>query len=75
MRDIFTILVVGCIGANAAVNYYDLLGRRGSEMNSPMVYKDIDYTKLKKKRTAEGKYASWCSCFAEDWHAKQCFCN
>jgi len=48
MRDIFTILVVGCIGANAAVNHYDLLGRRGSEMNSPMVYKDIDYTKLKK---------------------------
>lgn len=30
--------------ALAATNY-DLLGRRGSQMNSPMVYRDIDYSK------------------------------
>lgn len=41
-------LAVGCIGATAAVNHYDLLGRRGSEMNSPMVYKNVDYAKTQK---------------------------
>lgn len=48
MRDILIMLAVGCIGATAAVNHYDLLGRRGSEMNSPMVYKNVDYAKTQK---------------------------
>ena len=44
------IVALGCAYAGAAstVNY-DLLGRKGSKMNSPMVYKNIDYSKMKKK--------------------------
>lgn len=38
------LVVAACIGAGAAVNY-DLLGRRASQMNSPMVYKNTDYKK------------------------------
>jgi hypothetical protein len=40
-------LTLGCIGAGAATNNYDLLGRKGSQMTSPMVYKDVDYSKVK----------------------------
>ena len=43
------VVALGCICASAAstVNY-DLLGRKGSKMNTPMVYKNVDYTKVKK---------------------------
>lgn len=42
-------LAAGCVAANAAsMNNYDLLGRKGSKMNSPMVYKNVDYSKVKK---------------------------
>ena len=47
-----TLLVaLSCVYAGAAnsVNY-DLLGRRGSKMNSPMVYKNIDYSKKNSKQ-------------------------
>ena len=39
-----------CIGASATANNYDLLGRRGSQMNSPMVYKNVDYLKTKNQQ-------------------------
>ena len=40
-----SIVALGCICASAATSVnYDLLGRRGSQMNSPMVYKNIDYS-------------------------------
>ncbi len=43
-----SIVALGCICASAATSVnYDLLGRRGSQMNSPMVYKNIDYSKMK----------------------------
>ena len=48
-NKIALIVAMGCIGASATTMNYDLLGRRGSKMNSPMVYKDIDYAKMKKK--------------------------
>ena len=41
-------LTLGCIGAGAATSNYDLLGRKGSQMNSPMVYRNVDYSKVKK---------------------------
>ena len=41
-------LTLGCIGAGAAASNYDLLGRKGSQMNSPMVYRNVDYSKVKK---------------------------
>ena len=41
-------LTLGCIGASAATSNYDLLGRKGSQMNSPMVYRNVDYSKVKK---------------------------
>ena len=45
------IVALSCVYAGAAnsVNY-DLLGRRGSKMNSPMVYKNIDYSKKGNKQ-------------------------
>ena len=45
------IVALSCVYAGAAnsVNY-DLLGRRGSKMNSPMVYKNIDYSKKNSKK-------------------------
>ena len=49
-KQIAMIVVAGCIGAGAATNNYDLLGRRGSQMNSPMVYKNVDYSKTKKEK-------------------------
>lgn len=42
-----------CIGASATANNYDLLGRRGSQMNSPMVYKNVDYLKTKQQQQQE----------------------
>ena len=48
-KEIALIVAAGCIGASAATSNYDLLGRRGSQMNSPMVYKNIDYAKTKKE--------------------------
>ena len=49
------IVALGCAYAGAAstVNY-DLLGRKGSKMNSPMVYKNIDYSKMKKDKQQVG---------------------
>ena len=43
------LLTFGCISAMAstAANY-DLLGRKGSKMNSPMVYRNVDYSKADK---------------------------
>lgn len=45
------IVALSCVYAGAAnsVNY-DLLGRRGSKMNTPMVYKNIDYSKKGNKQ-------------------------
>jgi len=45
------LLTFGCISAMAstAANY-DLLGRKGSKMNSPMVYRNVDYSKFKKEQ-------------------------
>ncbi len=40
-------VAIGCATAFAATNY-DLLGRNGSKMNSPMVYRNVDYSKMKK---------------------------
>lgn len=43
------VLAAGCVCASAAtINNYDLLGRKGSNMNSPMVYKNVDYSKAQK---------------------------
>jgi len=48
-KELLTIaLAFGCVAANATTNNYDLLGRKGSKMNSPMVYKSVDYSKVKK---------------------------
>ena len=49
------VVALGCIcaGAASSVNY-DLLGRKGSKMNSPMVYKNIDYSKMKKDQSQIG---------------------
>ena len=41
-------LTLGCIGVSAATSNYDLLGRKASKMNSPMVYKNVDYAKVQK---------------------------
>ncbi|MBR4785479.1 MAG: hypothetical protein IK012_09555 [Fibrobacter sp.] len=45
-------VALGCATAFAATNY-DLLGRSGSKMNSPMVYKDANYHKVKKNGQEE----------------------
>jgi hypothetical protein len=50
-NKIALMVAVGCIGASAASVNYDLLGRKGSKMNSPMVYKNVDYSKVKKNET------------------------
>ncbi len=48
-KELLTIaLAFGCIASNATTNNYDLLGRKGSKMNSPMVYKNVDYSNAKK---------------------------
>lgn len=47
-KEYLVLLAAGCVFANAANVNYDLLGRKGSKMNSPMVYKNVDYSKNKK---------------------------
>ena len=47
-KEYLVLLAAGCVFANAANVNYDLLGRKGSKMNSPMVYKNVDYSKIKK---------------------------
>ena len=48
-KELLTIaLAFGCIAANATTNNYDLLGRKGSKMNTPMVYRNVDYSKANK---------------------------
>lgn len=47
-KGYLVLLAAGCVAANAANVNYDLLGRKGSKMNSPMVYKNVDYSKVKK---------------------------
>ena len=46
-KQVALCVAIGCVSAIAATNY-DLLGRNGSKMNSPMVYKNVDYAKAKK---------------------------
>ena len=48
-KEYLVLLAAGCVAANAANVNYDLLGRKGSKMNSPMVYKNVDYSKVQKK--------------------------
>ncbi|MBQ3640547.1 hypothetical protein II906_01235 [bacterium] len=49
-KEIISIaLALGCVSSIATTNNYDLLGRKGSKMNTPMVYKNVDYSKFKKK--------------------------
>ena len=47
-KKIALMVAIGCLGASAASVNYDILGRKGSKMNSPMVYKNVDYSKAKK---------------------------
>ena len=48
MKKTLPLIVSLCfVGANATSANYDLLGRKSSKMNSPMVYKDVDYSKIK----------------------------
>ena len=47
-KEYLALLAAGCVAANAANVNYDLLGRKDSKMNSPMVYKNVDYSKTKK---------------------------
>lgn len=44
------IVALSCAEIFASSINYDLLGRKGSKMNSPMVYKNIDYSKTKKDK-------------------------
>ncbi len=50
MKKELAFVVAVCLEAGfaASVNY-DVLGRRGSKMNSPMVYKDVDYSRAQKE--------------------------
>ena len=45
-------VALGCATAFAATNY-DLLGRNGSKMKSPTVYRNVDYQKVKKNEQQE----------------------
>ena len=45
-KKIALCVALGCATAFAATNY-DLLGRNGSKKNTPMVYRDADYLKMK----------------------------
>ena len=47
-KKIALMVAFGCLGASAASVNYDILGRKGSKMNSPMVYRNVDYSKAKK---------------------------
>ena len=48
-KKIALMVAFGCLAASAASVNYDLLGRKGSKMNSPMVYKNVDYAKIQKQ--------------------------
>ena len=48
-KEYLILLAAGCVAASAANVNYDLLGRKGSKMNSPMVFKDVDYANPQKK--------------------------
>lgn len=48
-KEYLVLLAAGCVAANATNANYDLLGRKGSKMESPMVYKNVDYSKMQKK--------------------------
>ncbi len=48
-KKIALMVAFGCLGASAASANYDILGRKGSKMNSPMVYKNVDYAKTQKQ--------------------------
>ena len=49
-KQLSLLLALGCASTFASPSTnYDLLGRRGSKMHSPMVYKNIDYSKIGKK--------------------------
>ena len=50
-KQMALMLALGCVGASAASVNYDLLGRKGSKMNSPMVYKNVDYSKSQKSES------------------------
>ena len=51
MKNKIALMVAfGCLGASAASVNYDILGRKGSKMNSPMVYKNVDYAKTQKQK-------------------------
>lgn len=52
-KKVAMVVALGCVGAFAATNY-DMLGRNGSKMNSPMVYKNVDYSKVKKNKQMVG---------------------
>ncbi len=55
-KEIISIaLALGCVSSIAATNNYDLLGRKGSKMNSPMVYKNVDYSKIKNEKQKIGQ--------------------
>ena len=45
-KKVAMLVAMGCVASLAATNY-DLLGRNGSKKNSPMVYRDVDYLKMK----------------------------
>ena len=47
-KQLSLLLTLGCIATSATTNNYDLLGRKGSKMNSPMVYRDLDYSSHQK---------------------------
>ena len=50
MKKITLIMALSCVGVFATSMNYDILGRRGSKMKSPMVYRDVDYSKMKKDK-------------------------
>lgn len=51
-KSLCALVSLACITAGAATNY-DLLGRKASKMNSPMVYKDVEHKAVKKNTLQE----------------------
>ena len=48
-KQLSLLMALGYIGiATSATTNYDILGRKGSKMNTPMVYRNVDYSKTKK---------------------------
>jgi len=56
-KSISVLLSLACAGVACAASNYDLLGRNGSKMNSPMVYRNVDYAKAQKSSLDENKAA------------------